>query len=170
MELLRRAIAALGLTLIAAATAQSAETMVRVDAYGDWTLLTDSQSPHSFCFVTSEPKSTDSKVASREAPRAYVSAWPHDGIRGEVSFRMGFKIKKAAQGVATVSPKGFRLFGSNDRAFVSDSTQELKLIEAMRKGSSMTVAMPAGSGTTVTDTYSLAGVGIALQKLQDTCF
>lgn len=146
-----------------------AETMARVDTYGDWTLLTDSETPHLFCFVTSEPKSSISDNAQREAPRAYISAWPKDGIRGEVSFRMGFKIKKSAQGTASVGAGGFKLFASNDRAFVSDSTQELKLIEAMRKGSSMTVMMASDHGP-VTDTYSLSGIGIALQKLQETCF
>jgi hypothetical protein len=146
-----------------------AETMTRVDTYGDWTLLTDSVTPHLFCFVTSEPKSSAPNNAQREAPRAYISAWPKDGIRGEVSFRMGFQIKKSTQGTASVGAGGFKLFGSSDRAFVSDSTQELKLIEAMRKGSSMTVAIASDHGT-VTDTYSLSGVGVALQKLQETCF
>lgn len=170
MQPKQRFIAALSLTLVAATTASGAETMTRVDTYGDWTLLTDSESPHLFCFVTSEPKSSEPKDTPREAPRAYISAWPKDGIRGEVSFRMGYKIKQNAQGTATVSPGGFRLFGSRDRAFVSDSTQELKLIEAMRKGNTMTVAIASDHGTTVTDTYSLSGIGTALQKLQDTCF
>ncbi|HEY8128116.1 MAG TPA: invasion associated locus B family protein [Hyphomicrobium sp.] len=170
MQSKQRFIAALSLTLVVATTASHAETMTRVDTYGDWTLLTDSATPHLFCFVTSEPKSSEPKDAPREAPRAYISAWPKDGIRGEVSFRMGYKIKRNAQGTATVSPGGFRLFGSRDRAFVSDSTQELKLIEAMRKGNTMTVAIASDHGTTVTDTYSLSGIGTALQKLQDTCF
>jgi hypothetical protein len=150
-------------------TPLSAADMTRVDTYGDWTLLTDSASPHLFCFVTSEPKSSAPKDAPREAPRAYISAWPKDGIRGEVSFRMGFKIKKNAPATASVGPGGFKLFGSNDHAFVSDSTQELKLIEAMRKGNTMTVAVASDHGT-VTDTYSLSGVVAALQKLQDACF
>ena len=164
----RRFLAALPFVVIASAPL-GAETMTRVDTYGDWTLLTDSAIPHLFCFVTSEPKSSTPNNAQREAPRAYISAWPKDGIRGEVSFRMGFKIKKSTQGTASVGAGGFKLFGSSDRAFVSDSTQELKLIEEMRKGSSMTVAIASDHGT-VTDTYSLSGVGTALQKLQETCF
>jgi hypothetical protein len=164
----RRFFAALPFFVLASAPL-GAEPMTRVDTYGDWTLLTDSETPHLFCFVTSQPKSSAPNNAQREAPRAYISAWPKDGIRSEVSFRMGFKIKKSAQGTASVGAGGFKLFGSNDRAFVSDSTQELKLLEAMRKGSSMTVAVASDHGT-VTDTYSLSGVGVALQKLQETCF
>jgi invasion protein IalB len=166
----RRVIAALLLTSLGAATALGAEAMTCVDTYGDWSLLIDSKAPHLFCFVTSEPKASDPQTATRDAPRAYISAWPKDGIKGEVSFRMGFRIKGNAEGTATVSPSGFRLFGFNDRAYVSDSTQELKLVEAMRKGSTMTVAIPSERGKTVTDTYSLDGIGVALQKLQETCF
>lgn len=164
----RRVLAAF-LFFVGTSAPLGAETMARVDTYGDWTLLADSETPHLFCFVTSEPKSSTPDNAQREAPRAYISAWPKDGIRGEVSFRMGFKIKKGTQGTASVGAGGFKLFGSNDRAFVSDSTQELKLIEAMRKGASMTVMIASDHGT-VTDTYSLSGVGVALQKLQETCF
>jgi len=164
----RRVLAAL-VFFVVASSQLAAETMARVDTYGDWTLLTDSVTPHLFCFVTSEAKSSTPDNAQRETPRAYISAWPKDGIRSEVSFRVGFKTKKGTQGTASVGAGGFKLFGANDRAFVSDSTQELKLIEAMRKGSSMTV-MIASDHEAVTDTYSLSGVGIALQKLQEMCF
>jgi hypothetical protein len=157
---------------IAAVTcpAAAAEQMTHVSTYGDWSLMTDTVDPHLFCFITSEPKSSQPSDVQRQPPRAYISAWPKDGIRAEVSFRMGFRIKKNTAGTATVSPAGFRLFGSGDRAYVSDSTRELKLVEAMRKGSTMTVAATPASGAAVTDTYSLNGIGTALQKLQQTCF
>jgi hypothetical protein len=166
--LLPRFLAALSFCVLAAMPLRASD-MTRVNTYGDWTLLTDSATPHLFCFVTSEPKSSTPKDAPREAPRAYISAWPKDGIRNEVSFRIGFKVKKKALATASVGARGFKLFGSNDRAFVLDSTQELKLIEAIRKGSTMTVAVASDHGT-VKDTYSLSGVGAALQKLQDACF
>jgi hypothetical protein len=170
MQLSGRAIAALVFATLNAAAALGAEPMTRVETYGDWTLLADSKTPHLFCFVTSEPKSSDPQDVPRSGPRAYISAWPKDGIKGEVSFRMGFKIKKSAEGTATVSPAGFRLFGAGDKAFVGDSTQELKLVEAMRKGSTMTVAITSERGKAVTDTYSLNGVGVALQMMQQACF
>jgi hypothetical protein len=170
MQLSRRAIAVLCLALCSSTRAIGGEIVTTVATFGDWSLLTDAKTPHLFCFVTSEPKASEPKGASREPPRAYISAWPKDGIRGEVSFRMGFRIKKGAEGIATISPGGYKLFGSNDRAYVANSTQELKLLEAMRKGNALTVAIGSDHGTSVTDTYSLNGVGQALQKLQEACF
>jgi invasion protein IalB len=170
MQISESAVIVLFVVLTTPAPALSAEQVTRVNTYGEWELMADSNDPHLFCFVTSEPKSSVPSDAQRQPPRAYISAWPKDGIRAEVSFRMGFRIKKNAPGMATISPSGFRLFGSGDRAYVSDSTRELKLVEAMRKGSTMTVAATSDQGATVTDTYSLIGIGTALQKLQETCF
>lgn len=170
MQYAQKIFLALGFAMAWSVPGLGAEQMTRASQHGDWSLMTDGNTPHLFCFVTSEPKSTAPADAERKSPRAYISAWPKDGIRAEVSFRMGFRIKKTAQAIATVSPAGFRLFGSGDRVYVSDSTRELKLVEAMRKGSSMTVAATSDAGTAVTDTYSLNGIGQALQKLQETCF
>lgn len=158
---------AIALGLSPAAANPSVE---RADSFGDWTLYADSAAPHQFCFVTSEPKSSEPAGASRDAPRVYVSAWPQDGVKSEVSFRMGFPVKKSAPGAARIAPVSFVLFGAADRVFVSDPTQELKLVEAMRKGAEMTVEATSDRGTVVTDVYSLSGLGQALQKLRDLCF
>jgi hypothetical protein len=40
----------------------------------------------------------------------------------------------------------------------------------MRKGADLTVVASSERGTEITDTYSLSGLGQALQKLQATCF
>jgi invasion protein IalB len=170
MQNLASIIVILFLSLAVPARALSAERVSLDHTYGDWSLMVDGNNPHLFCFVTSEPKSSAPNNTQRQAPRAYISAWPKDGIRAEVSFRMGFRIKKNTPGMATISPAGFRLFGSGDRAYVSDSTRELKLVDAMRKGTTMTVAASSDRGATVTDTYSLIGIRQALQKLQETCF
>jgi len=159
-----------GAGLAFAAVPAAAQEMTTAGTFGDWSLLTDSATPPEFCFITSEPKSTTPKGASRQPPRAYISAWRKDGIKGEVSFRMGFPVKRSGEGMATVAPTGFKLFGAGDKAFVSDATQELKLVEAMRKGDQLTIEITSERGTVVTDTYSLTGVGQALQKLKETCF
>lgn len=147
-----------------------AEGMTHVETFGDWQVLADSKSPHAFCFVTSQPKSGEPQSAAGTTHRAYISAWPKDGIKGEVSFLVGVRTKKQSEGIAKINANGYRLFGSGDRVFVKDSTQELKLVEAMKKGDSLSVEITSDSGTTLSDKYSLSGIGQALQKMQQTCF
>lgn len=147
-----------------------AEDVSKLATLIDWALYTDGKSPHKFCFVTSEPKSSEPADTAREAPRIYISAWPAEGIKSEVSIRLGFPPKKASEISASVAPASFRLFAADERAYVQDQTQELKLVEAMKKGSKLTVSATTATGTAITDTYSLAGLGQALQELQKTCF
>ena len=61
------------------------------------------------------------------------------------------------------------LFAKDDKAFVADPTEELKLIEAMKRGSSMKVDATSDSGSSTSDTYSLMGISAALRGLSDTC-
>lgn len=160
------------LLLVAASVATHAaeQGMTRVETFGDWIVIADSQSPHAFCFVTSQSKASEPKDAERDSARAYISAWPKDGIKGEVSFLVGARTKKQSEGTAKINASAYRLFGSGNRAFVKDSTQELKLVEAMRKGDNLTVETTSSAGVAFTDHYSLSGVGQALQKMQQTCF
>lgn len=146
------------------------QTVVKAATFADWSLYTDDKKPHQFCFIASEPKGSDPPDASRAAPRIYISAWPKDGVKAEVSFLLGFAPKKTSEITASIPPSGYKMFASDDRAFVQDPTQELKLVEAMKKGSKLTISAATQSGGTVTDTYSLSGLGQAMQELQTTCF
>ena len=160
----------LAAALFALPATASAETVTKVETVSDWSLFADDAKPHKFCFVSSEPKSTDPADTAREAPRAYTSAWPKDGVKGEVSVRLGFQTMKGTEISASGAPEGFQLVASDARAFVKDATQELKLVEAMKKGAKLTLSSKTQTGVAVTDTYSLTGLGGALQKMQEECF
>lgn len=147
-----------------------AQAVSKLATMVDWALYTDDASPHQFCFITSTPKSSEPADAKREAPRIYISAWPKDGVKGELSVRLGFAAKKGGDVTAAVGTQSFRLFSSGERAYVEDATAELKLLEAMRKGARLTVTATTSTGTNVTDNYSLSGLGQAMGELQSTCF
>ena len=111
----------------------------------------------------------DPADAAREAPRVYISAWPKDGVKSEFSVRLGFPAKKGSEITAAVGKETFRMFASDERAYVKDETGELKLVDAMRKGSKLAITATTATGTEVADSYSLSGLSQALQELQSTC-
>lgn len=152
------------------AFAYGAESVTKVDRFSDWSLYADTNSPHLFCFVASEPKSSEPKAATRDAPLVYISAWPKDGVKAEVSFRMGFPVMSGREPVVNVGDTQFKLFAADDRIYVKDATQELKLVEAMKKGAELKANVVSERGTEIVDTYSLSGLGQALAKLQGECF
>lgn len=168
MPMPRLRVLAAALWLAIPATA-GAEDVTKLVSMMDWSLYTDAKNPHQFCFVTSAPQTSEPADTAREAPRLYVSAWPAENVRTEISVRLGFPAKKGSAITANIAPAAFKLFHSDDRAYVPDDTQESKLLEAMKKGSKLTVTATTATGTSVTDTYSLSGLGQALQELKKTC-
>jgi hypothetical protein len=99
----------------------------------------------------------------------YVSSWPREGVRAEVSVKTASPLKPETAASISVDRTSFRLFGRGDRAWVIDTTDELKLLDAMKKGSSLVVVAQTEQGVVAKDTYSLNGITQALQAITAAC-
>jgi invasion protein IalB len=136
--------------------------------FGTWSVFT-SDSQNKLCFVASAPEDKKPAGANRAAVLFYISAWPKDGVRSEVSVKLGYQIKGGSAITVKVGKDSFKLFAKEERAFVADTTQELKLIEAMKKGQKVQVSATSERGTDTTDTYALSGLSQALQAMIAAC-
>lgn len=162
-----KAAALAGAFIVALGSVASAATLVKT--YRDWSLFSHEQSDKKICFAATQPKDTTPAGANREGVFFYVSAWPKDGVKSEVSVRLGYQIKQGSTVKVSVGSNSFDLFAKDDKAFVADATQELKLIDAMKAGSSMKVEATSDSGSETSDTYSLIGISAALKGLSESC-
>jgi invasion protein IalB len=155
---------------ITASGAALAEGTVVAGKYGDWTLHLNEGKSYKICFITAEPSEKGNTGGPRVASLFYISAWPKDGVKAEVSVKLGFPVKTGSDVKVSVDKDSFKLFPKDERAFVADATQELKLIEAMKKGTRLKVEAKGERGTTITtDTYSLSGFSQAIQALAAAC-
>ena len=75
----------------------------------------------------------------------------------EVSVKTASPLKPGGVSTIIVDKASFKLTAKADRAYVLDATEELKLLEAMKKGSSVIVVAQTEQGVVAKDTYSLAG-------------
>jgi hypothetical protein len=157
---------ALSAALVSSASAQ---TVSLVDHQGTWSVYADTASPKEVCFVASQPQAVEPIGANRGPIYFYISAWPKDGIKLEPSIKAGYPVKPDKDMTVTIGSDTFKMYGKGDRGFVLDPTEELKLIESMKKGSSAVVKGISAKGTGTTDTYSLSGLAQALDKMASTC-
>ncbi|MCH9808977.1 MAG: invasion associated locus B family protein [Alphaproteobacteria bacterium] len=153
--------------IVATASAVSAATLVKT--YRDWSVFSHDKSNNKICFAATQPKDSTPAGSNRDGVFFYVSAWPNDGVKSEISVRLGYTIKQGSTVKVSVGSSGFDLFAKDDKAFVADPTQELKLIEAMKRGSTMKVEATSDQGSATSDTFSLLGVSAALKGLANTC-
>lgn len=146
-----------------------AEGAIVAGRFSDWSVHVSESATHKICFAVSEPKKKLPAVTNRATALLYISAWPKDGVRSEVSVKVGYPIKAASTVTVEVGKDAFKLFAKDERGFVADATEELKLIEAMKKGTDLIVKATSERGTATTDTYSLAGLSQALKILETKC-
>jgi Invasion associated locus B (IalB) protein len=132
-------------------------------------LYADTATPKQTCFVATQPQAVEPLGANRGPIYFYISAWPKDGVKTEPSVKVGYPIDEAKEMTVTIGTDVFKLFAKGERGFVSDPTEELKLVEAMKKGTTAVVKATSKRGTSTTDTYSLSGLTQALDKLAATC-
>lgn len=157
-----------GLAIFGGRPADAQETRA-VRKSGDWTVYEHQAGNKRLCFATTTPRSTVPKGLERGVVQLFVSSWPADGVKGEVSVKLGYAAKRGQPVTVRVGDNAFRLFSAGDRAFVQDATLELKLIEALRKGQTLTVEATSEVGQQTIDTFSLQGVTQALQALASGC-
>jgi len=160
--------AAICVGLLSAAPIALAQTPKLVGEFKDWQVHENDGVPARICFATSQPRETSPRGISRNAAYFYVSAWPKDGVKAEVSLKLGFTAPDDSNVLVQIGSNRFQLFAKGDKAFVADPRDELKLIAAMKRGSFMTVTAKTSNGATVKDTYSLIGVTQAMNAI-DRC-
>ena len=164
---LRTAAVAAGLAL--AGSIAMAQSVKSIGTFSSWTSFTHGEGASLLCFATSQPAKQEPSNVKRDPAFIYISTWPKDGVKSEISVKVGYTLRKNSDVTLSVGTTSFKLFVNGDRAYLADATQELKLLETMRKGSTMTVQGTSERGTATTDTYSLAGISQALQALTTSC-
>jgi hypothetical protein len=155
--------ASIGVETVASAQTRS------ISRFGDWTVYAHDEASGRICFASSPPRASDPPQDTGFKPLLYVSSWPREGVRAEVSVKTASPLKPGALGSIIVDKATFKLTASGDRAYVLDSTDELKLLEAMKKGSSVIVVAQTEQGVVAKDTYALSGITQALQAITSAC-
>jgi len=153
----------------AAATAAPAIKARLLAKIGDWSVFIYDDSGGRVCFAAAAPADMQPKTAKRTPVVFYVTTWQKDGVRNEVSVKLGYSMKAKSAAAVTAGGQHFALPGDDDKAYAKDVSEEQKLLAAMAGGGTMVVKATSAKGTATTDQYSLEGASGAVRKLQEAC-
>jgi invasion protein IalB len=139
--------------------------------YGDWGAYTATPGSARVCFALAKPKTSKTEPAGRKRDPTYifVSTRPAENVRNEVSVIIGYPFKISSDATAEIGPTKFTMYTRNDGAWIQNVVEEARMIDAMRKGTDVTVKGTSGRGTASTDQYSLKGLAQALDKIEQEC-
>jgi invasion protein IalB len=139
-----------------------------VSAHSDWKVYRHGDGRDLMCFAVSVA-SSDSSGPARETAYAYVTTWPRQGVKAEISLSLGLVLNKDAEVTADISGTTFKLVADGDRAFVAEAEEEGKLLEAMRRGVRLTIEATTADGARIKDVLSLSGVTASIQAITSAC-
>jgi hypothetical protein len=139
--------------------------------YGDWGAYSAAPNGRKVCFSIAKPKSAQTTPAGRKRDQAYVfiSTRPSENVRNEVSVIIGYPFKASTDATAEIGTDRFAMYTLNDGAWIKNVAEEARMVDAMRKGSDLTVKGVSGHGTESTDQYSLKGLSQALDRATQEC-
>jgi invasion protein IalB len=139
--------------------------------YGDWGAYTASPGGNKVCFALAKPKTTKTEPEGRKRDQSYVfvSTRPADKVKNEVSVIIGYPFKTSSDATAEVGTAKFAMYTKDDGAWIKNAGEEVRMVDAMRKGADLTVKGTSGRGTQSTDQYSLKGLAQALDKIEQEC-
>ena len=159
--------------LIASTASALAEDPIPVGNFKAWDAYYSTDSGGKTCFAAAQPTKSDYSrpIATRGKAYLMLTTMPSKNIKNEVSTIIGFPFKAASEVTVDIDGTKFKMFyndGTDQTAWAMPD-QEAALVDAMKKGTKMSVQSTSSRGTDVTDNYSLSGVTAALDAVAKEC-
>lgn len=139
-----------------------------VGSFGDWGAYA-TQGKSRVCYALGKPKDRSPAALKKEQAYVFISNRPSEGVKNEISVIMGVQLKEAAEARAEVGSATFDLVAKGQNAWVKNAADETRFIDAMKRGGRLIVKGTLIKGGVATDSYSLAGLAQALDRVVKDC-
>jgi invasion protein IalB len=139
-----------------------------LDTFHDWGAYM-AQGKEKTCYALASPKDRVPNALKRDPAYVFISSRPSENVRNEVSIIMGFAMKDNAEAKAEIGNASYDLIAKGTNAWVKNPAQETQFIDSLKKGSKLIVKAPSLKGNVTTDSYSLAGLSQALDRVHKEC-
>ena len=142
--------------------------------FGDWGAYAATPGGQKVCFALAKPTSSVDVPANRRtaanAVYLFISTRPAEKVNNEISVLVtGYVFKPNTEASVAVGGASFAMYTQNDGAWVKNAAEEAKLLDTMRKGADVVIKATTSRGTQTTDTFSLKGIGQAVDRASQEC-
>lgn len=151
----------------------AADQPQRLGQFHSWSAFESGTGDSKVCYALASPTMMEPTKIKRDPAYFLINDWPSRKAKSEPEIVPGYLYKDDSHVTAEVGSDKFDFFTKNDNgaggAWVNDPADELRLIQAMRRGAEIIVTGISKRGTMTHDTYSLSGLSDALDKIHEAC-
>lgn len=173
MSGLGRGLGALALVLGASAAGAQDSSTAKVDAMTDWSVFEEA-SPRECWAVTTYKESVNTKdgrvvAVTRGEILLMVFYRPEAGVMGQLAFTGGYPFAKGSTVKVAIGDTEFDLYTEGEWAWPATPQDDVKLINAMKRGADAVLTAVSSRGTQTKDTFSLLGFTAAIEDAEKRC-
>lgn len=145
----------------------------QVAAQTDWSVF-EEKDPRE-CWAVSSPKETvntrDGRVvAVRRGEILFMTFFrPGANVSGQVAFTGGYPFASGSTVNLDISGSQFELFTEGEWAWPATTSDDAKIMAAMKRGANAVATARSGRGTVTKDTFSLLGYTAAVEDAEKRC-
>ena len=150
-------------------SARSAEDPKSIGKFKDWETFTITENNNKVCFAQSIPILRAPKNFKRDPSRLFISFRPNENIKDEISVTTGYAFQKESIVKAKSGKKTFDFSAQENFAWILDTEEEQKFIQAMKKASRVMIIGRTDKGKQTIDHYSLMGFSKAYNTAKENC-
>lgn len=162
------ALTTLAVSALCATGANASESKL-LSTHGDWSVYTFTENGNKVCYMAAKEKKAEGAYSSRGNIYALITHRPAEGSKNVFSYIAGYPYKDGSEVSVQIGSQKFTLFTQDETAWAADADADNRIVEAIRKGSSMVVKGVSRRGTQTTDTFGLSGSGDAYNAISKEC-
>lgn len=140
-----------------------------LETAGKWQAFSSQQGRSKVCYALSKAESRSPANLKEVEGMVFVSNRPAEGVRNEISFVMNFDLKEDVEHHAVIGNERFALVAKGQNMWLKNPAEEPRMLDALRKGSSLEIKGTSKRGNATSDKYSLAGMSQTLKRAEDAC-
>jgi len=145
-----------------------AEHPTYLGAFKDWKTFSFKENGQLGCYAISDPIAVEG-LSGRTNSHIYISHRPALNNFNEVSFTIGYNLKKKSDVSVFIDGQEFLLVANGNKAWTKNANEDQKLVQAILKGSKLILKATLRSNKGLKQTYSLRGATAAHQLLNKKC-
>ena len=162
----------------AARPATGTPTPVELGKFSAWAAYAVQAPQGRECYLVGSPQASLPKdiqpgTARRNATMLFIAHRPAQNVRNELFVTLGYAIKDKSNTVVEVigatGTRRFMMFTKEQGAWLLNAAEETQFVDLVRKSRELKVHGISQRGTMTVDTYALAGISGALDRISKEC-
>ena len=137
--------------------------------FKDWSVFVREAGGDKICFAATEAEDKSPKSVNHGDVFFLIATWKSGAAREQPSLMTGYALNGKPEPTLRIGSDKWDMYASDNEAFIEASSEESRLIRAMRQGADMRISAVSQRGTATSYVISLRGVSAALDRATAEC-